>query len=593
MRNELRSLKAGFGIIVAVALTTLSVGIAAERISTLSSPSHTTVSKGETPRLDASRPRLPRQGKNLLANTHLATLKHWQLRGHAAYDPTISRLPDGSGSARLVTPYPEKNYDQLVSRLIPVDAGKKYAFGFYLRTENGPTYVAAQIAIFDIYGKFIRNVHGTTWSTSADKKFEECILPTTIPPGVHYAQVQVIKMYNTQPNGRVWIDGLYFGEGLGLEQKASDKVAFHGSFVRVDELGNFDIKRNGTWQPFFPIAIYSQVKRKDWTLYSEAGFNVNIWSSVESEIRKAKAATSHFNPDGMMSGLQIAQYTMPQGWAYNDTQDLTKQLQQIFNSELADHLLLYYWDNENHYDQWDVPKRIINTIRKIDPNGRPVYALQGNYGIARVHAAQGLVNVTGAYLGGGVEATGGAGTGGYDDLLVEDRIEGQVNPTSFAQFNGLAASGDLRLRLYNALIIGAKAIGVYMDHYPQAPIENSAWWPDVPALRREIDKLLPIIREPHWTKWQASTDAPGVHIGTRHYSKEGYVILVNQQPVAQTIQVTLTNLPYKPVQVVDVLNGETMEMGYSTFNVTLPRIDIESGTRVLKLVHASTTASSQ
>ncbi len=46
-------------------------------------------------------------------------------------------------------------------------------------------------------------------------------------------------------------------------------------------------------------------------------------------------------------------------------------------------------------------------------------------------------------------------------------------------------------------------------------VDEKAWWPDFPNLRREVDRLLPVIRQPHWTSWKAPVDSPdNLRLGT-------------------------------------------------------------------------------
>jgi hypothetical protein len=524
-----------------------------------------------------SRPHVRRRGQNLALNWNVATAEHWHVAGNAHYDASASRTADGSGSF-----YYEdfRNAGRVASVLIPIEGGKKYTLGFFAKTANGPTLVSASVGIHDGNRKFIRNLPG-------------------VPEEAKFVQLKIHKMANTRPDGQVWVDEVYFSEGVGLEQPPSPKRAFDGAHVRVDELGNFEIRKDGTWEPFFPLCMYSDNDR-DPSVYSEQGWNVIIWTSTASGVRRAKEAVSDFNPDGMLAGFQISQYTFPSGWAYHDLDDLREKLRAVFEAGLGESLLLYYWDNENNYGQWKVPVDVIRTIKSmdVDSSGRrlhPVYALQGNYGIARVHAARGLVDVSGVYVGGGVDAAGGAGSGDLDGLFVLDRLEGQISPAAFAQFNGVDGPGDMRLRLYNSIILGAKAMGYWRDCYKGCsgefqksvgPVDRKPWWPDFPNLRREVDKLLPLIRQPHWTSWSVRINPPDkVRAGTRDHNGEGCVILVNQTSSEQRVEVTLDGLPYTTQEVRDYFSDKRVASVRGTsFTAVLRKNDLASGTRVLRIV---------
>ncbi len=502
-----------------------------------------------------ARPHVRRAAENLAENPTVATAEHWHMGGDARYEPRTSRRPDGSGSFVLATPYYEdsKHAGRIASRILPIEGGRNYTLGFFAKTANGPTFVGASVGIYDADGEFLRNLGGIRFGTTRDGSWEECAMPLFVPREARFVQLKIHKMANTRPGGRVWVDDIYFGAGVGLEQPPSAKRAFDGAHVRVDQLGNFEVQRDGRWVPFFPLCIYSDNAR-DWSVYSKQGWNTIIWTSSADGVRRARDAVSEFNPHGMMAGFQIAQYTFPSGWAYNQIENLKRTLRTIFDQGFGDHLLLYYWDNENNYGQWTVPVNVIRTIQQLDVDGagrrlHPVYALQGNYGLARVHAARGLVDVSGVYVGGGADATGGAGAGDAGGLFILDRLEGQTSPAAFAQFNGVDGPGDMRLRLYNSLLLGAKAIGYWRDCYKGCsdafqesvgPVDQKPWWPDFPNLRREVDRLLPLIRQPHWTSWSVHVDPPGaVRVGTRMFDGIGYLIVVNQTRSPQTVTMKL------------------------------------------------------
>jgi len=550
------------------------------------------------------RPHIARQGGNLVPNASARTASTWSLIGDAVYDAAESRTSDGSGSIRLMTPYYDadggyvEESGRAHSDYMPIAGGGRHTLAFYAKTNSGPTYVTAMVSIHDANRGFLRNLPGGRYGTTKDGVWQECVLPVFIPEEAVYVRVAAVKMADTRPGGQVWVDDFYFGTGVGFERPPAAKRAFNGSHVRVDGLGNFEIVRSGEWTPFFPLCIYSD-NHRDPSVYSRQGWNTIIWTSAVSQVQAAKDAVSDFNPDGMLAGFQLAQYTFPAGWAYGDVDDLRTQLDRIFAAGLAENLLLYYWDNENSYDQWDVPARVIAAVDSIDADAtggrrRPVYALQGNYGIARVHASRGMADVSGTYVGGGADATGGAGSGDFDGLLVLDQLEGQTTPAAFAQFNGVTGPGDMRLRLYSAILLGAKGMGYWRDCYQgcgdgfQAsvgPVDSKEWWPDFPTLRSEVDALLPLIRQPHWTAWSVEADpANAVRVGGRDLDGDGHLILVNQTSEAQTVTLTVAGMAYAAVAAVDYFSGrEIANVVDGSFVVHLPAIGIGSGTQVMRL----------
>jgi hypothetical protein len=394
------------------------------------------------------------------------------------------------------------------------------------------------------------------------------------------------------------VDDFYLGEGVGLERPPTPKRGFQGGRVRVDALGNFEIRHGERWKPFFPLCMYADNQR-DWSVYSRQGWNTVIWTSSAAQVRQAKEAVSPFNPEGMFAGFQLAQYTFPSGWAYNNLKDLTAKLREIQDQKLADHLLLYYWDNENNHDQWEVPAAVFRTVRGVDVDAagkpqRPIYVLQGSVNIARTHAAHGLVDISGTYMGGD-SAVGGEGAGDGDNLFFLDRLEGQSTPATFAQFNEVLGAGEMRRRLYTSLLYGARAMGYWRDSFaPESrkvspdpgPVDQQPWWPDFPNLRREVDRLLPLIRTPHWTSWKAHVSpSASVEIGTRDYAGQGYVFLVNRTSRPQVVMVRLERLPYQATAAQNFFENQVrIPVRGGSFSVTLPGIGVGSGTVVLRLI---------
>ena len=273
-------------------------------------------------------------------------------------------------------------------------------------------------------------------------------------------------------NRTVWVDDVYFGKGRGFEQPPAPKSAFEGTKTRVDCLGNIEIFRSGNWRSFFPLFMYADHTRPEtdeegWMIYSRQGFNGNMWASVAGTIRRAKNAVSDFNPEGMMSGMQVAQYISHTGWVYNDLDDLEKQILSIKDKGLMDHLLFYYWDNEHVYGDWKVPSAVTHKIMELDVDEQekrmhPIYALNGNEGLARKYKCEEahLTDITGNYIG---SDNGEAGTR-TDGFVVLDNIQGQRQPVVIAQINR-GVGMEMRPRLYAAIAKGAKGMGFWRDYY--------------------------------------------------------------------------------------------------------------------------------
>ena len=531
----------------------------------------------------------------MIGNAAIESKSEWTLLRGAMVDPATSHSQDDSGAIKLVAPMPK--HSMALAKLVTVKTGQRYTFGFHFKTQNGPTYVGGRISLHDKDRKYLRNLTSTWGGTTTDDSWQEYALPFVVPEGVAYVGCQVFKGPSTKEGGLVWADDFYLGTGVGLADPPSPKKAFDGQQVRVDSLGNFEIRQKGKWTPIFPMCMFSDNYR-NWSVYSRQGWNTIIWTGAAHQVQQAKDAVSEFNPNGMLAGFQISQYTFP-GSQYNNLNGLKSKVSEIFDKDLSDNLLFYYWDNEVNHSQWQVPVDVIKTIRTLETDvfglqQRPIFALQGTYNNARVHASRGLVDVSGTYFGGKPDRSDGAGTKGHEALVILDRQNGQTSPAAFAQFNGVDEPGEMRLRLYNSILCGAKAMGYWRDCYKACdekftasvgPVDKKPWWPDFPNLRREIDALLPLIRQPHWTQWTASVDAhTRVRIGTRDFDGKAHLILVNQTSQPQQVTVKFDGLSYKPSEAWDTLKNKTItKISEGTFTITLAGISIGNGTRVVQL----------
>ncbi len=313
-------------------------------------------------------------------------------------------------------------------------------------------------------------------------------------------------------------------------------------------------------------------------------------------MRKARQAVSAFNPRGMRSGFALAGFTDLRGWAYKDVTQLRQRITKIQRAGLYDQLLFYYLDNEKSFEGWQNLHDVIATVKAQDRDrsGRrrhPIYALQGQYGTARMYANRQVqfTDMVGAYFG-------------EDALLTLQNIEGQTNPVVFAQINHRNEMPNFRFRVYNALIRGAKGLGYYRDFYGVTrrgkiqgrQVEEVEWWPDLPNLRREIEQLLPLLRQPHWTPWKLTPNPAHktLAMGTRAYRGEGYVLLANRKKTPVTVTFTLQHFPYKPKAVYDYFSGKNVTtVSQDAFTVTLPGQGIGTGTAVYRLASDATEAS--
>lgn len=491
------------------------------------------------------------------------------------YDANVSRTADGSGSWKLQTPFGQSKYSQIMTEFIEVPETGYYTYGFFAKTDNVPNLYGAQLKLYNSSYSFVKNEALIPYGgVSEANKWEEVVstgyIDVTETP---YAIIQVFKRDNPLGTGTVHVDDFYFGAGEpSFEQPPTENVAFNGDRVQVDKLGNFTV--NG--EAFFPWMMHVRSSRTDLSVYTDQGWNTNIWASNDAVVQK-------YEDGGMFSMVKVANYIQDFSPEYNDIARLNSRLQEIIDNNNLSNVIGYYWDNEEAHSEWQVPIDVINAVRAHD-QGAPIYALQGNIHVARTFASHGLVDVSGSYVGGVPDDPGSTG---LVNFTVLNNIEGNNRPSSVAQINGANSHpGEFRMRVYNSLIEGARAIGYFADGVQVHPnVEDAAWAADMPALPNEIEALMPLIRQPHWTDWSVTGNTSGhVRIGSRELDGVGYLFLSNQNSTTANIEIDLSDVPYEVTRVVDELTGSevgTINNGKVTLN--LAGIGIGSGTQVLRL----------
>jgi hypothetical protein len=495
---------------------------------------------------------LPRHAPNLLANPHFEGRAGWTVRNEnprvelTTYDPALSRTP-GSGSVRL-----RGNNTSIRSGPVPVQPGRTYTFSIYMEAEQQPALAYCMAIILNKSRKELRRVAGDYYGPSRASGWEEMAYLYSARPGEALAQVECGRYehpYNPNPASPIWLDDAYFGEGVSLEQPASPKRPFAGAAVRVDGLGNFEVNRGGVWKPFFPFGIY-QLPTEDYSKYSAQGFNCVMFNQFGTTIlENAAKAVSGFNPNGMMSMLEIVPYVEPGSRSYNDRAGLSRAIGEVLRSRYAANVLAYYWDNEQ-WSEYAVPAGITDEIKAADrrKDGRrqhPILLLQGNSGMFRQYAGMADLAMT------------------YDDKASDfmlQRIEGQQLPWTLSVLSGIDRPENLRARLYRELALGAKGIAFYSDPLERPDntrvrLETQPVWSEFPKIRRELDRLAPLLREPAWTAWTAAPTSADVTVGTRDYLGSGYLIVSNNRPEPSAFSVSFAGLPYEAGSLIDFFSG--------------------------------------
>ncbi|MEO5367406.1 MAG: hypothetical protein H7831_13865, partial [Magnetococcus sp. WYHC-3] len=511
-----------------------------------------------------SQPHRQRVGVNLVTNPSINGVDGWS---RAQYDETVTRSP-GSGSLKLVS-------GSVTSVLIPVTPGKTYTFSAYMRSGSWPSSMRMFVGAYRANRQLIQHLGRVKQFNTTGDNWEE--VSVIYKPKENEMFFDLWFWWVGEPSkGTIWIDDVYFGEGIGFEQPPTPKKSFDGSSFRVDSLGNFEKWNGSAYENFIPFCVCPDSYRTDWSVYTNAGFNCVTWSSATSQIRKAK----NF---GMVAGLDITAYIMFGAGYYKRFDHLAQRIRDVHDQGLDDSLLMYYFDNEtdlninpdNPMEMWTVAKEVFEVIDQTERsiNGgrriRPIYMLATNEGMTRAYTR--YVDLVGDYVGPSTGLSTGGFDGGPRGLKILDNIEGQSAPL-FAQINPQSdGSTKMRELIYQYFIGGAKGFSFWKDAtssnpryttFPDPegliPIEQTSWYTELPKVRQEVEQLNHVFRQPHWVNWTVQSSDSFVTMGGRDYQGEAYLILINEGGVTSPVQFDVSGLTYTPSAVQDAFTGENV-----------------------------------
>ncbi len=498
---------------------------------------------------------------------------NYSLDAGAKFDPNVS-VSKGSGSIKFSrTGNSWVMSDRIISDIkIPVTPGNIYTLSFKSITSHWPP------PSLEVYGSMggdngaIENSNGTMCANSQKDVWEENFVAIKIPKNdaIKYFQIKILMLPKKGINASIWIDDIKFEKGIHLGSKSIQKKSFSSNLVKIDNLGNIQIKKNGKFEPFFPIGIYTDEDRKDWNVYKKMGFNINMWAADAQAIKKAKDAN-------LYSAMQIVQYIVPVGedWIPQDPKKkiahLHKTLQNIKDQGLWNQLLFYYVDNEFYHLNNNF-SHIVDLIHQQDNNLHPIYMLSGAYGMARKY--NNYIDFTGTYV-----AEDGYETPIIENFEILDNTPNQKQPVVFAQINR-GVGKNFRAIFYSALAKGAKGVAFWRDGGSAGKIDQRPIAKQLPVISKEIQKLLPIIQTNHKNNLKLSCENKNIVFGTRLYKNRGYIIISNPSGNRQKGLFTLNNISYKAKNIKEYFsNKEITKIENNKFSITLDKYEA----KVLKI----------
>ncbi len=554
---------------------------------------------------------------NMIANSTVNGPSGWAIHGQATYDSSVSHTADGSGSIKL----PDLN--SFDTNAFTLEPGVEYMLSGYVKSDVWPP---GRVQILDVLSTppwastagggaaspkapgvwtefnfyFVANPAYTTMSIRFIRTPQDGLLPTTnIQPDVQAGNP-----------GPLWIDDVKLVKGTYFETPKTTKQAFSGSKVRFDALGNFEWN-NGTaaapqWEPWVPMCLHTDYRADSarYATYKQLGFDCDIWGAQNpSQYTNAKN-------NGMRSFMQIAQYiagTSPSGpgWCYNNIPCLQTDMSAVLSSANADIFAGFYWDNENAYREWAVPKQVTETIKAtdVDSNGQrrhPIIELNGAVDDSNIWAyADGkpFSDYNGAYNGGN---TGGAG-GALAAAMLIDRMDGNERPGGYCQIN--LTDTNWRGAVYSCLAVGSRFFSTFSDGQGgSAPIDASGN-ADKTQVAAEVKQLIPFIRAPHFASWSMNrSDSLNIHtpvdMGVRDFTGTnlagtraiGGAIFSNVGGSATNFTYQLTGSPATSgTKVIDYFTNELLATvdGSGRFVLPLTPRGAGTGTRVVIFSNSS------
>jgi hypothetical protein len=477
---------------------------------------------------------------------------YYNLDFNASYDTDIKR--SGERSIRL-----SEKEDIVNIHSIPVEEGNWYVVSGYMYIQSLPSDVIRFYIGYDREdGTHIRSVMHTLLSNASENSWEEFIVPVYIQKGKDIKNIKLFVKNTGSPDvnvptiSDVWIDDISVykvddSSQLFGKEKPFVKQAFDGTKVKVDSLGNFSIKENGEFEPFFPMIIYPNNDKSKWASYASAGFNTVLCNSP------ADAQTAVDN--GMYWIWDLYSYGVSDMSASG--YDRFVREYESLKPELLDKLLYFYWDNEQFY-VFDSLKMFSDKIKimDVDEDGKRMRPISMNLGLTTgsknyYNDKYKLIDLQSVYINPLLYKKN-------DPLWYDYELEG-FYASEFGLFSAFENIENTKLpksvfvidspqdvylenMIYSALARGGKGFAFWRDGDTQPAIETKTWWNDLPDITARLNQLLPLVRTPHWTDWELLSslkdDEDGIVVGTRDYDSKRCMIFASRSDNNELITFT-------------------------------------------------------
>ncbi len=488
-----------------------------------------------------------------------------------SFDPSFERLSGNIGLDGAVIDQTHarsgrrsvhftKAGDAVILKQIPVEEGKWYIISGYMYVDALPADVMRYYVEYMRGAQPVDIPNYPMFAVSKPGKWEEFILPLYIKKDLGIDSIKLVFRDVGEPDikggtvGNVWIDDLALYEvpdsaSLFGRMPPQRKHGFDGAQVRVDALGNFMVKKGDRFEPFLPIVIYPGGNIRDWGKYRAKGFNTIICNSID-EAKTAVKLGMHWIWSLYDYGIYDGD---EKGYARFEREYAALKKS---HPDVLEKLLYFYWDNER-YQLFDTVRHFSDTIRKIDLNAdtqrlRP-FMMQLDFTTANPHyhnEAYMLTDLQSCYANPmvfedndpknyqGVEFKGNY-DGEFANFAIFDHIPDVTVPKTVFVVNSPFGDKHIANTIFAAFARGGRGFAYWKDGGSQPAVETKPWWNDFNATAAQMQQLLPLLRTPHWTKWDLnaslSDDEDGLVVGKRDFGDYRCMIAASRSNKAEKV----------------------------------------------------------
>ena len=443
------------------------------------------------------------------------------------------------------------------TKLLPVKENQWYVISGYMNIKTIPKPITnLLIQVYDTNGNWLYNAADYTFSVVGTNKWEEFI-SSVYTKAVSNRKVGSIRLnlrYKESPNSVLFRPADIMIKGLGIKPAPDssklycvtppeDRVPFIGNRVRIDKLGNWELKEGNVWKSFFPLIVYPNFNDANWNKYKEHGFNTVTQIKAVGVAKKAIAAKLYWMWD--ITDFLYSADAFPGSSPY--TGDVNK-LQQFYNNFKRDtnfdRMIAFYWDNED-LNEWDSVKVITEKIRSLTKDV-PIYMNSKHISANPLfmNDEYQFIDLQGCYI----NPITNPHTKGYQSewaqFVINDKFPRLKSPPGIGVINVPHEGDYIEPIIFAGIARGMRGFAFWRDTFNGTyAIESRPWWKTFSKTASKIEAMQPLIRQPHNPCWKLTYSIPEredtLIVGKRVYNGSKYIILASFANVAQNITFTL------------------------------------------------------